>query len=50
MPGKGKPVIPRVMSQVCYKIMGNDLTVTLAGDAAQMELNAMEAVMAQCLL
>ncbi len=48
MPGKVNPVIPEVMSQVCYKIMGNDLTVTMAGDAAQMELNAMEPVMAQC--
>lgn len=48
MPGKVNPVIPEVMSQVCYKIMGNDLCVTLAGDAAQMELNAMEPVMAQC--
>lgn len=50
MPGKVNPVIPEVMSQVCYKVMGNDLTVTLAGDAAQMELNAMEPVMAQCCL
>ncbi len=48
MPGKVNPVIPEVMSQVCYKVMGNDLTVTMAGDAAQMELNAMEPVMAQC--
>ncbi|MBB6275861.1 aspartate ammonia-lyase [Porphyromonas circumdentaria] len=48
MPGKVNPVIPEVLSQVCYKVMGNDLTVTLAGDAAQMELNAMEPVMAQC--
>lgn len=48
MPGKVNPVIPEVMSQVCYKVMGNDLTVTLAGDASQMELNAMEPVMAQC--
>lgn len=50
MPGKVNPVIPEVMSQVCYKVMGNDLTITLAGDAAQMELNAMEPVMAQCCL
>lgn len=50
MPGKANPVIPEVMSQVCYKVMGNDLCVTLAGDAAQMELNAMEPVMAQCCL
>jgi aspartate ammonia-lyase len=48
MPGKVNPVIPEVMSQVCYKLMGNDLCVTMAGDAAQMELNAMEPVMAQC--
>lgn len=48
MPGKVNPVIPEVMNQVCYKVMGNDLTVMMAGDAAQMELNAMEPVMAQC--
>ncbi len=48
MPGKVNPVIPEVMSQICYKVMGNDLCVTMAGDAAQMELNAMEPVMAQC--
>ena len=48
MPGKVNPVIPEVMSQVCYKVMGNELCVTMAGDAAQMELNAMEPVMAQC--
>jgi len=48
MPGKVNPVIPEVMSQACYKVMGNDVCVTMAGDAAQMELNAMEPVMAQC--
>lgn len=48
MPGKVNPVIPEVMTQVCFKVIGNDLTVTLAGDSAQMELNAMEPVMAQC--
>lgn len=48
MPGKVNPVIPEVMSQICYKVMGNELCVTMAGDAAQMELNAMEPVMAQC--
>ena len=36
------------MNQICYKVMGNELCVTMAGDAAQMELNAMEPVMAQC--
>lgn len=48
MPGKVNPVIPEVMNQICYKVMGNELCVTMAGDAAQMELNAMEPVMAQC--
>lgn len=48
MPGKVNPVIPEVMSQVCYKVMGNDVCVTMSGEAAQMELNAMEPVMIQC--
>lgn len=48
MPGKVNPVIPEVMNQICYKVMGNECCVTMAGDAAQMELNAMEPVMAQC--
>lgn len=48
MPGKVNPVIPEVVSQVAYKIMGNELCVTMAGEASQMELNAMEPVMAQC--
>ena len=48
MPGKVNPVIPEVMNQICYKVIGNELCVTLAGEAAQMELNAMEPVMAQC--
>lgn len=48
MPGKVNPVIPEVMSQVCYKVMGNDVCVTMSGEAAQLELNAMEPVMVQC--
>lgn len=48
MPGKVNPVIPEVMNQICFKVMGNELCVTMAGEAAQMELNAMEPVMAQC--
>ena len=48
MPGKVNPVIPEVASQVAFKVMGNELCVTLAGEASQMELNAMEPVMAQC--
>ena len=48
MPGKVNPVIPEVMNQSCYKVIGIELCVTMAGEAAQMELNAMEPVMAQC--
>ncbi|MBO8482420.1 MAG: aspartate ammonia-lyase [Muribaculum sp.] len=48
MPGKVNPVIPEVMSQICFKVMGNEVCVTMAGEASQMELNAMEPVMAQC--
>ena len=48
MPGKVNPVIPEVMNQICYKVIGNDLCVALCNEAAQMELNAMEPTMAQC--
>ena len=48
MPGKVNPVIPEVMSQICFKVIGNDVCVTMASEAAQMELNAMEPVTAQC--
>lgn len=48
MPGKVNPVIPEVVSQVAFKVIGNELCVTMAGEAPQMELNAMEPVMAQC--
>lgn len=41
MPGKVNPVIPEVMSQIAFKVMGNELCVTMAGEASQMELNAM---------
>lgn len=48
MPGKVNPVIPEVMNQISYKVIGNDLCVSLCSEAAQMELNAMEPTMAQC--
>ena len=48
MPGKVNPVIPEVVSQVAFKVIGNELCVTMAGEASPMELNAMEPVMAQC--
>jgi aspartate ammonia-lyase len=44
MPGKVNPVIPEVVSQVAYQIAGSDLTVTMAADAGQLQLNAMEPV------
>jgi len=48
MPGKVNPVIPEVMNQIAYKVIGNELCVSMSDEAAQMELNAMEPVMAQC--
>ncbi|MBO5034625.1 MAG: aspartate ammonia-lyase [Oscillospiraceae bacterium] len=44
MPGKVNPVIPEVVNQVCFNIMGNDLTITMAAEAGQMELNAFEPI------
>jgi aspartate ammonia-lyase len=47
MPGKVNPVIPEVVNQVTFKVIGNDLTVALAAEAGQLELNVMEPVIAQ---
>ncbi|QCX53490.1 aspartate ammonia-lyase [Elizabethkingia sp. JS20170427COW] len=44
MPGKVNPVIPEVVNQTCYYVIGQDLTVTLAAEAGQLELNVMEPV------
>ncbi|YBV94045.1 aspartate ammonia-lyase (plasmid) [Phyllobacteriaceae bacterium JZ32] len=44
MPGKVNPVIPEVVNQVAYQVIGNDLTVTMAAEAGQLQLNAMEPV------
>jgi len=44
MPGKVNPVIPEVVNQIAFKIIGNDLTVTLAAEAGQLELNVMEPI------
>ena len=46
MPGKVNPVIPEVMNQVCYRVIGNDMTISLASDNGQLELNVMEPVIA----
>ncbi|GAA0281663.1 aspartate ammonia-lyase [Actinomadura nitritigenes] len=50
MPGKVNPVIPEVVNQVCFQIIGYDLTVTLAADAGQLELNMAEPIIAFDLL
>jgi len=50
MPGKVNPVIPEMVNQVCYEIIGNDMTVTMAAEAGVLELNAMEPIMALNLL
>ena len=50
MPGKVNPVIPEVMNQVCFKAIGNDLTVTLAAEAGQLQLNVMEPVITYAIM
>lgn len=47
MPAKVNPVIPEVVNQVCFKVIGNDITVTLAAEAGQLQLNVMEPGLAQ---
>ncbi len=49
MPGKVNPVIPEVVNQIAFKVIGNDLTVTLAAESGQLELNVMEPIMVQSL-
>ena len=49
MPGKVNPVIPEVVNQVAFKVIGNDLTVTLAAEAGQLELNVMEPIIVHSL-
>lgn len=47
MPAKVNPIIPEVVNQICFKVMGNDQTVTMASEAGQLQLNAMEPVVAE---
>nr|WP_064569538.1 aspartate ammonia-lyase [Gordonia sp. LAM0048] len=49
MPGKINPVIPEMVNQVCYRVIGNDLTVTMAAESGQLQLNAFEPVIAHSL-
>ncbi len=46
MPGKVNPIIPEVVNQVAFEVIGNDVTVTMAAEAGQLELNVMEPVIA----
>ncbi|EMS32633.1 Aspartate ammonia-lyase [Mariniradius saccharolyticus AK6] len=50
MPGKVNPVMPEVMNQVCYKVMGNDVTVTIASRDGLLQLNAYEPVVATSIM
>jgi len=49
MPGKINPVIPEVVSQVAYEVIGNDVTVTMAAEAGQLQLNAFEPIIVHSL-
>jgi len=49
MPAKVNPVIPEVVNQVCFKVIGNDTTITFAAEAGQLQLNVMEPVIGQAL-
>ena len=50
MPGKVNPVVPEVVNQVCFDVIGSDVTVTLAAEAGQLQLNVFEPVIAYKLL
>ena len=50
MPGKVNPVIPELVSQVCYQIIGYDVTIAMASEASELELNMAEPIIAYDLL
>lgn len=49
MPAKVNPVIPEVVNQVCFKVVGNDVAITMASEAGQLQLNVMEPLIAESL-
>jgi aspartate ammonia-lyase len=49
MPGKVNPVIPEVVNMVCFRVIGSDLTVTMAAEGGQLQLNVFEPVIAACI-
>jgi aspartate ammonia-lyase len=50
MPGKVNPVIPEVINEIAFTVIGNDLTVTLAAEGGQLQLNAFEPIIARSIL
>ena len=50
MPGKVNPVIPEVVNQIAFTVIGNDLTVTMAAESGQLQLNAFEPIIARSLM
>ena len=49
MPGKVNPVIPEVVNQIAFEVLGNDITVSFAAEAGQLQLNAFEPIIAHSL-
>ena len=49
MPGKVNPVIPEVVNQIAFEVIGNDITVSFAAEAGQLQLNAFEPIIAHSL-
>ncbi|WP_392441208.1 aspartate ammonia-lyase [Edwardsiella piscicida] len=49
MPAKVNPVVPEVVNQLCFKVIGNDTCVTMAAEAGQLQLNVMEPVIGQAM-
>jgi len=49
MPGKVNPVIPEVVNMVCFRVIGSDMTITMAAEAGQLQLNVFEPVIAACI-
>ena len=49
MPGKVNAVIPEVVNMVCFRVIGSDMTITMAAEAGQLQLNVFEPVIAACI-
>jgi aspartate ammonia-lyase len=49
MPGKVNPIIPEVVNQIAFEVIGNDVTITMAAEAGQLQLNAFEPIIGHSL-